>query len=389
MIPVPGGRESADLPARLRAGVLTGALAGGLLGCSSAGSDRPQAPAVAASSPAGSESVVAGGRRTAAAPGVPPARSDRAAASFSIAFGGDVHFEGVDRARLAANPRTAVGPVAGLLRRADLAMVNLETAITRRGTPAPKRFVFRAPPSAFTALRSAGIDVVTQANNHGMDYGLVGLRDSLAAAKRARFPVVGIGLDDDAAFAPWITTVRGERVAVLGATQVLDGNLISAWTAGPGKPGLASAKNEPRLLTAVRAARANADVVVVYLHWGTEMVSCPTAAQRSLAQAVAQAGADVIVGSHAHVPLGAGRLRSSYVSYGLGNFVFYARSGPTLASGVLTVTMAGRTVRSARWFPARISGGVPVPLTGRAAVVAGRDWQRLRRCTGLASVPSS
>lgn len=378
---VPGGLPGS----RARAAVLVGTLAWGLLACSATGSDRPRSAADRASPAAGPLATAdPGGSRS--SPSVDPSRSG-SAPTVTIAFGGDVHFEGVDRVRLAANPATAVGPVAGLLRRADVAMVNLETAVTTRGTPAAKRFVFRAPPTAFVALRSAGVDVVTQANNHGMDYGLIGLRDSLAEAKAAGFPVVGIGADSETAYAPWVTTVRGERIAVLGATQVLDANLISAWTAGPGKPGLASAKNAPRLLAAIRAARASADLVVVYLHWGTEMHSCPNAAQRTLAKAIADAGADVIVGSHAHVLLGAGRLGSSYVSYGLGNFVFYARSGPTLDSGVLTLTLVGRTVRSARFTPARISGGVPIPLTGGPAVAAERAWQRLRNCTGLESVP--
>src|SRR4029453_1863343 len=87
----------------------------------------------------------------------------------TLAFGGDVHFEGAIAARLAANPATTFGPIAGVLPRADLAVVNLETAITQRGTPAPKDFTFRAPPPALTALKEAGVDVATMANNHGLD----------------------------------------------------------------------------------------------------------------------------------------------------------------------------------------------------------------------------
>ncbi len=83
---------------------------------------------------------------------------------MTLAFGGDVHFEGVIRSRLTSNPATAVGPIASMLRRADLAMVNLETAITTRGTPQSKSFTFRAPASAFQALKAAGVDVATMAN---------------------------------------------------------------------------------------------------------------------------------------------------------------------------------------------------------------------------------
>ena len=123
----------------------------------------------------------------------PPASTVRRLVTLALA--GDVHFMKVPGARLARNPETALGPVAAVLRRADVAMVNLETTVTTRGTPQDKHYVFRAPPTAFQALRAAGVDVATMGNNHGMDYGLVGLRDSLAAAAAARFPVVGIGRD--------------------------------------------------------------------------------------------------------------------------------------------------------------------------------------------------
>jgi poly-gamma-glutamate synthesis protein (capsule biosynthesis protein) len=322
-----------------------------------------------------------------------PAAERRAAASFlrsplgsgkavTLAFGGDVNFETTGYL-LGSSPEKVLGSVAPVLRAADIAMVNLETTVTGRGTPAPKAFVYRAPTSAFAALRSAGVDVATEANNHGMDYGVVGLEDSLAAAHAARFPVVGIGLNGARAYAPYRLTVRGQRIAIIGATQVLDDNLISEWTAGPGKPGLASAKDEPRLMRAVRQARATSDTVVVYLHWGIELQSCPSEDQRRLAAALVAAGADVVVGSHAHVLLGAGRLEKALVSYGLGNFAFGAFRTSTSQSGVLTVTVTGRRVDGYRWSPAQISGGVPYLLDGSARAEGIRAWGSLRTCTGL------
>jgi poly-gamma-glutamate synthesis protein (capsule biosynthesis protein) len=308
-------------------------------------------------------------------------------APVTLAFGGDVHFEGVIESRLARDPATAIGPIAPVLRQADLAMVNLETAVTTRGTPASKDFTFRAPPSAFTALAAAGVDVATMANNHGEDFGVVGLRDSLAAAAAANFKVVGIGLDADQAFRPHVVTIKDQRIAVIGATQVLDASLAAAWSAGPGKPGLASAYQESRLLAAVRAARQAATTVVVFLHWGKERSTCPISRQRALAPRLVAAGADVVVGSHAHVLVGSGFLDGAYVSYGLGNFVFYARGGLGAQTGVLTLTVRGRAVTGVRWTPAVISGGVPVPLTGAGAQRAQASWRALRGCTGLAANP--
>ncbi|MGI5268482.1 CapA family protein [Nonomuraea sp. CA-218870] len=307
---------------------------------------------------------------------------------YTIAFGGDVHFEGFLRARL-DNPRTALGPIASVLRKADLAMINLETAITTGGTPAPgKQYTFRAPASAITALKAAGVDVASMANNHGMDYMETGLADSLAAVKKARFPMVGIGADEAQAYKPFRKTVNGNRVAIIGATQVLDAEFIDSWTATPDKGGLASAKNEARLIRAVRQARKSSDTVIVHLHWGTEMQKCPNPAQLSLAPKLVKAGADVVVGGHAHILLGAGYLDNAYISYGLGNFVFYNSNPATTGrTGVLTLTINGRKILKDRWTPATIQNGVPVPMTGAARTQAVADWKALRSCTGLAARP--
>ncbi|TDD55756.1 CapA family protein [Nonomuraea terrae] len=307
---------------------------------------------------------------------------------FTIAFGGDVHFEGMLRGRL-ANPRTALGPIAGVLRKADLAMVNLETAVTTGGTPAPgKQYTFRAPSSAFTALKAAGVDVASMANNHGMDYMQSGLADSLAAAKSGKFPVVGIGKDAAQAYRPFRRTVNGNRVAIIGATQVMDAEFIQSWTATADQGGLASAKEEAALLRAVKKARKDSDTVIVHLHWGTELQKCPNEAQLSLAPKLVEAGADVVVGGHAHILLGSGYLDDAYVNYGMGNFVFYNSNPATTGrTGVLTLTIDGRKILKDAWTPATIQGGIPVPMKGAARTQAVADWKALRSCTGLSAKP--
>jgi poly-gamma-glutamate synthesis protein (capsule biosynthesis protein) len=340
-------------------------------------------PAVAAL--AGCAAALLGGLTASGSGASPSARGPLGSENpVAFAFGGDVHFEGIVAAKLAAAPSRLLHRIAPVLERADIAVVNLETAVTTRGTPAPKQFVFRAPPSAFAALGSGEVDVASMANNHGLDYGKVGLRDSLAAARRHRFPVIGIGVDGRRAYAPYRTTLRGQRVAVLGATQVLDDHLIGAWTAGPGKPGLASAKNVPRLLQEVRRARRTSDTVVVFLHWGRELVRCPTTDQRTLARQLVRAGADIVVGGHAHRLLGAGRMGKAFVSYGLGNFVWYGTSELSVQTGVLLVTATGRRIDSYSWVPARIVEGVPAPLGGGERRGELASWRALRRCTGLA-----
>src|ERR687898_2408734 len=124
---------------------------------------------------------------------------------ITIAFAGDVHFENQLRPRL-DDPATALAPIAQQLSAADLTVVNLETSIGTSGVREPKRFTFQAPPEALGALAHAGVDVVTMANNHAMDYGVAGLTDTLAAARAAAsadppLSVVGVGADADDAFA--------------------------------------------------------------------------------------------------------------------------------------------------------------------------------------------
>jgi poly-gamma-glutamate capsule biosynthesis protein CapA/YwtB (metallophosphatase superfamily) len=388
----PGPGRSLARRRALAVGVALVLLVAAAAGCSPDGS--PTAATATSGAPVTPPTTAPGGGSTSSSSSStrPPAGGGSrqpTGAPVTLAFGGDVHFEGVIATRLARDPATAMGPIASVLRQADLAMVNLETAVTTRGTPAPKDFTFRAPPSAFTALRAAGVDLASMANNHGQDFGVVGVRDSLAAAAAARFPVVGIGRDAAQAFRAHLLTARGQRIAVIGATQVLDASLAAAWSAGEGKPGLASAYQVERLLTAVRSARQAADTVVVIVHWGRELSSCPIPRQRALAPRLVAAGADVVVGSHAHVLVGGGFLDGAYVHYGLGNFVFYSRGGVTARSGVLTLTVRGRAVTGARWTPALISGGVPIPLSDAAARQAVASWQALRSCTGLSARPSA
>ncbi|MFF4343659.1 CapA family protein [Kitasatospora sp. NPDC001540] len=348
------------------------------------------APASGTPEPTGAATAAPTGPAPGASEGGAPAGTGTGG-SITVAFAGDVHFEGRTASRLgAAKADTALGPISGTLSAADLAVLNLETAITGRGKAEPKTYTFRTTPKALDALKDAGVDVVSQANNHAVDFGPDGLADTLAAKAASPIPVIGIGKDAEEAYAPYVTTVRGVKVAVLAASQV---NEITnqKWRAGAHKPGIASALDENALLRAVAAAKAQAPVVLVYLHWGDEGVACPTRAQTGLAKELADAGATAVVGTHAHTMLGAGMLGKTYVSYGFGNFLWYGTSNYTASdeTGVttLTVTADGR-VTGEDFTPAHIDGrGVPVPQTGSAAKAAQQRRDGLRGCTGLAAVP--
>jgi poly-gamma-glutamate synthesis protein (capsule biosynthesis protein) len=307
--------------------------------------------------------------------------------TVTLAFAGDVHFTERTANRLGIDP--ALGPMAATLSAADFAMVNLETAITTRGTPQPKKYHFRTTPAALGALQRSGIDAVTMANNHAVDYGAQGLTDSLAAQASSPIPVVGIGADEAAAYRPYVTTINGVRLAVVAASQVQD-YTNQNFRAGPDSPGIASALDRTRLLQAVRDAKKQADVIVVYLHWGTEGQSCPGPEQKSIAADLSAAGATAVVGTHAHVMLGSGMLGPTYVAYGFGNFLWYGSSPYPHSdqTGVTTLTVTHGKVAKAVFTPALVDGnGVPRPQTGAAGSSITDRYAQLRGCTGLATAP--
>jgi len=323
---------------------------------------------------------------TSAAPSTTTSRGPEGSGqSVTFAFGGDVNFEASLRSKLDANPEGVLAPIAPVLSSADVAAVNLETAITDRGTPESKQYVFCAPATALTALQSAGVDTATVANNHGLDYGLEGLEDTLAAKQSTGFDLIGVGHNATEAYAPHRMEVNGQRIAIVAATQVLDSQFTASWSATDTQPGLASAKDAPRLIAAVQAARGDSDTVVVFLHWGVEGESCPSSDQTTMAEQLADAGADIVVGSHTHRQQAGGRLGNAFVDYGLGNFVFYNENGAAGVTGVLQVTATGRRIDSYQWTPARIRGGVPQPLEGPPADEAIATWNGLRGCSDLAA----
>jgi poly-gamma-glutamate capsule biosynthesis protein CapA/YwtB (metallophosphatase superfamily) len=310
----------------------------------------------------------------------------------TLAFGGDVHFEAAVGLRLTDDPATALGDtVAQLLGGSQLRMVNLESALTDGTCPQKqdKPFIFFTPPTALTALHNATISLISQANDHALDCGQAGLAQDLAAAKAASFPVVGIGSNATQAFAPYRTKINGQRIAIIAATQVIAANLVSTWTATSSQGGVASALDPTQLVRAVQAARRTADTVVVYLHWGAETVACPDPQQEPLAAQLVKAGADIVVGTNAHVLLGGGYLGSAYVDYGLGNFAFYDNTAPETDSGALLLTATGRQITSPTFRPATIVSGLPQPLTGTPAGTALQSWNAARSCTNLSVTPTA
>jgi len=294
--------------------------------------------------------------------------------TVTVALAGDTMLgREVGRALDRTPPEALVAPeVRDALGEADLVVLNLECCISDRGRrwDAPgKPFFFRAPPRAVELLHLLGVDCVTLANNHALDYGFDALADTLEHLATAGVAAVGAGPDLERARRPATLAAGGLTVAVLGVTDH-----PPDFAAAPDRPGVAFAdlgRRVPEWLpAAVRAA--DAEVVLVTPHWGPNMTSAPVGHVRRAAAALVEAGATLVAGHSAHVPHGV----AGPVLYDLGDFLDDYRVDPELRNdlGLLfLVTLDGRG-------PVRLEA-VPLKLDFcHTRLAAGEDaaWMRRR-----------
>lgn len=219
------------------------------------------------------------------------------------------------------------------LQAADITFANLETPVDHAAAVSgyPK---FNALPGLLKAVKRAGIDVLSVANNHVMDAGVGGLKRTLGNIETAGLVFVGAGRTKAEAKEIKYVTARGMRVAFLAYTYDANQRLPGKKAGAPGVNVLRmdSAQDLSQAAERVREARKSADVVVVSLHWGDEYSTSPTAWQRQVAAGLVEAGADVILGHHPHVlqPIetcAAKGGRRGIVVYSLGNFLSSQNAG--------------------------------------------------------------
>ena len=203
---------------------------------------------------------------------------------------------------------------------ADYVTGNLEQVITDRPDELPeadKLIHLSSGPGTAEALADAGFTTLGLANNHLMDHGIPGLRDTLAALDAAGLAYAGAGATlDDAARIDY-QEHGGLRVATLAFSDAY----VVGFVARAFQGGVLSA-DEQRASRLIREADANADLVISHFHWGTEYGFAPTRQQRDLAEMAAASGADIVIGHHPHVLQSVERIGDTLVLYSLGNFVF-------------------------------------------------------------------
>jgi poly-gamma-glutamate synthesis protein (capsule biosynthesis protein) len=252
------------------------------------------------------------------------------------------------------------GLVADELRQADLTVGNLESSLGDIGQPASKSYTFQAPVPAADALANAGFDLLSLANNHAMDYGPESLQQAQDLLALNGIATVGAGANAQSAHKPYTIEHDGLTVSFLSYVDVpveVSGFDTGTWTATELQSGLAWA-DAAAIQEDVTSADNDSDIVIVLLHSGYEYVQAPSPEQMRAARTAVDAGADLVIGHHAHILQGVEFNGDSVIFYGLGNFAFEIDGDPTTA--ILNLWLDTGGVRQFELIPAIIeSGGRP------------------------------
>ncbi len=247
--------------------------------------------------------------------------------------------------------------VRGWLSAADVALMNCECTLSDRGEPTPgKLYTFRGKPENAEIFVELGVDIVSLANNHAHDYGKDAFLDTLVALDNAGVTQVGGGADLAEAMAYKSFVADGMKIAYVAASNAEKFRLTPGATED--SHGILLMYDETSVLAALDKAAREADVVVAYLHWGTENSTKVNRNQQDLRDAFIQHGADVIVGSHPHVLQPWEMVDGVPVVYSLGNFWFNMETLDTALASIRVGLDETGVTAACELFACVQSGGV-------------------------------
>jgi poly-gamma-glutamate capsule biosynthesis protein CapA/YwtB (metallophosphatase superfamily) len=245
-------------------------------------------------------------------------------------------------------------------RSADIAICNLECCVAECGYPMNKQYTFRAKPDTLRGLVDAGYDIVSVANNHTLDYGRQAFAETMENLAKHGLEYVGGGASVAEAHEPKVLECETMKVAFLAYDALAEEGVFPRSDV----PGIAHV--DPELVRkGVRKARQMADAVVVYFHWGVEGAYAANERQGSIAHVAADAGADLIIGSHPHVVQNVaeytppGSRKRVPIVYSLGNFVWGQRTWVKDHSAILRCTLTPDGVKALELLPVRITSCRP------------------------------
>jgi poly-gamma-glutamate synthesis protein (capsule biosynthesis protein) len=245
---------------------------------------------------------------------------------------------------------------------------NLEGPLTDRGTPEnDKKFVFHSPPAKVSAaLKNAGFNVVSLANNHMLDYGAEGLAQTVETLDTAGIQHAGAGADIMAARKPALLTINGQRIAILAYSLTLPENFY----AGAKNAGTAFA-HEDQVHDDIVAARKQADIVLVSFHWGQEGKTELRDYQTRIGHLAIDSGASAVIGHHPHILQGIERYKDGIILYSMGNFTFGSYSGHSTRSAIAQLHFRNGRLQQLQMIPINVNNFEvqfqPQPLKDDAA----------------------
>ncbi len=206
------------------------------------------------------------------------------------------------------------------MQQADICMVNEEFPFGTGGTQAEdKQYTFRTDPSYSSIFTDMGVDIVTLANNHVLDYGQEVLRQTFQTLDEKGILYAGAGESVEEASALRTIEANGETYGFLAASRVIP---VTSWNVENSQPGVFTTYDKTALVHAIERAKDNCDFLTVYVHWGIERNTMPEDYQIELAHAYIDAGADLVIGAHPHVLQGIEEYQGKMIFYSLGNFIF-------------------------------------------------------------------
>jgi poly-gamma-glutamate synthesis protein (capsule biosynthesis protein) len=274
-----------------------------------------------------------------------------------ILLGGDVMLSRhVGRlARAAHDPSSPLRDLAPVLRSADIAFVNLEAPFSDRGALMEHGMIFKAEPEMIAALETAGVTIVSTANNHARDCGAYGVEFTLSWLKQHGIATVGSAATAEAAHAGTVIERNGLRFGFLAYTfDQSNGNHNDM------DDRIATMEIPAMQADVARLLEDRADVAIVSMHAGTEYRPSPNPQQIEFGHAALDAGARVIVGHHPHVRQPWEKLHNGVIFYSLGNLVFDQFQRAETQHGALAeVVFSGKTLESAALLPVDIVRTVP------------------------------
>lgn len=247
---------------------------------------------------------------------------------------------------------------------ADILMINNEFAYTDRGTAlAGKAYTFRANPSRVALMSDLGADIVSVANNHVYDYDEIGLLDTLNTLSLAEMPYVGAGVNLEEAKKPAYFIIGGRKIAIVAATQI-ERTLNYTKEATGVEPGVMKCLHPEAFCETIREAKANADFVLVFPHWGTEGNANYGADQVALARAFVEAGADAIIGGHTHCLQTVEYMDDVPIFYSLGNYWFSTTGNmpATYDTGLAQIHITPAGEIESYFIPCQFDAGVTSEL---------------------------